>query len=59
MAEAAPAGSGRSIRLGVVITLKDERALANFEPDPAYEQLMAVALRPPIRRYIIYNFTNE
>jgi hypothetical protein len=59
MVEAAPARSGRIIHVGVVITLNDDKALPKFEPDPAYERLMAVALRPPIRRYIIYNFTNE
>jgi hypothetical protein len=59
MAEAAPARGGEIIHVGVVITLKDDRALAKLEPDPAYEGLMGGAFRPLVWRYIIYNFTNE
>jgi hypothetical protein len=39
--------------------LKDNGALAKVGLDSAYGRRMAVALPPLVRRYVIYNFTNE
>ncbi|MEY2492118.1 MAG: hypothetical protein QOH24_1069 [Verrucomicrobiota bacterium] len=59
MAEAAPPWVERIIHVGVVIALKDNGAVAKVWLDFAYGRRMAVALPPLVRRYVIYNFTNE
>jgi hypothetical protein len=45
--------------VGVVITFKDARALKKFERDRRHQQLVEAVLRPLVRRYIVYNFSNE
>jgi hypothetical protein len=45
--------------VGVVITFKDARALKKFERDQRHQQLVEAVLRPLVRRYIVYNFSNE
>jgi len=45
--------------VGVVITFKDAGALKKFERNQRHQQLVETALRPLLRRYIIYNFSNE
>jgi len=45
--------------IGVVMTFKDVRALKKFETNQRHQQLMEAALRPLVRHYIVYNFSNE
>jgi len=45
--------------VGAVITFKDARALKKFERDQRHQQLVEAVLRPLVRRYIVYNFSNE
>ena len=45
--------------IGVVMTFKDVRALKKFETNQRHQQLVEAALRPLVRRYIVYNFSNE
>jgi Stress responsive A/B Barrel Domain len=49
----------QSFDVGVVITFKDVRALKKFERNQRHQQVVEAALRPLVRRYIVYNFSNE
>jgi len=49
----------QSFDVGVVITFKDAGALKKFERNERHQQIIETALRPLVRRYIVYNFSNE
>ena len=49
----------QSFDVGIVITFKDVRALKKFERNQRHQQVVEAALRPLVRRYIVYNFSNE
>ena len=49
----------QSFDVGVVITFKDVRALKKFERNQRHQQVVEAALSPLVRRYIVYNFSNE
>ena len=49
----------QSFDVGVVIIFKDVRALKKFERNQRHQQVVEAALRPLVRRYIVYNFSNE
>jgi len=49
----------QSFDVGVVITFKDAGALKKFERNERHQQIIEAALRPLVRRYIVYNFSNE
>jgi len=49
----------QSFDLGLVITFKDAGALKKFERNQRHQQVVEAALRPLVRRYIVYNFSNE
>ena len=49
----------QSFDIGVVIMFKDAGALKKFERNPRHQQVVEAALRPLVRRYIVYNFSSE
>ena len=49
----------QSFDIGLVITFKDAGALKKFERNQRHQQVVEAALRPLVRRYIVYNFSNE
>src|SRR5437588_72446 len=49
----------QSFGVGVVITFKDAGAVKKFERNQRHQQIIEAALRPLVRRYIVYNFSNE
>jgi hypothetical protein len=49
----------QSFDVGVVITFENAGALKKFERNQRHQQIMETALRPLVRRYIVYNFSNE
>jgi len=49
----------QSFDVGLVITFRDVRALKKFERNERHQQVVEAALRPLVRRYIVYNFGSE
>ena len=49
----------QSFDVGVVITFKNAGALKKFERNQRHQQIIETALRPFVRRYIVYNFSSE
>jgi hypothetical protein len=49
----------QSFDVGVVITFKNAGALKKFERNQRHQQIIETALRPLVRRYIVYNFSSE
>ena len=55
---AAPA-AGQPFDVAIVIIFKDRRAFDKFEQTERYDRLLNVALRPLVRRSVVYSFVGE
>ncbi len=53
------AGAEQSFDLGAVVIFRDREALEKFERDPRRRAALDAVLQPLVRRYIVYNLTNE
>lgn len=54
-----PFAADRAFDLAVVITFKDRNAFTHFSNDTHRQQNMEAFLRPLVRRYAVYSFSNE
>jgi stress responsive alpha/beta barrel protein len=53
------AGVEQSFDLGAVVIFRDREALEKFKRDPRRRAALDAVLQPLVRRYIVYNLTNE
>jgi Stress responsive A/B Barrel Domain len=52
-------GSDRSFDLGAIAVFRDRQALEKFERDPRHRGALDAAVQSLVRRYIVYDFSNE